>query len=292
MKLRDSQLQVLWTARVDYSRNSGIKEHSHDFYQLLHIIDGKGSVSQEGRLYPVLSNHCYLFKKGVSHSFHFTEETITFDIKFSLAEEFAKYIANYDWSGGLAFNNIAQFKELFRLSSINLKETHDLLPFRIDVGYKGVLLEIVQDRNSQNSNPQITTPVTETDEGYPMVQYLKQNLSSKINLEEMAEYFNFNSHYLIELFKKNLGTTPMQYLQALRLEKAKEYLEFTSYSVSEIAELIGLTPQYFSRLCMERLGMSPSKIREQMRTVVGKDIILEEDFSIDEQPTLTNIEGS
>jgi AraC family transcriptional regulator of arabinose operon len=33
--------------------------------------------------------------------------------------------------------------------------------------------------------------------------------------------------------------------------------------------------------------MSPSKIREQMRTVVGKDIILEDDFSIEAQPTIT-----
>lgn len=291
MKVRDSQLQVLWIARVDYSRNSGIKEHTHDFYQVLHIIDGQGTVEIGEQLYPVHANHCYLFKKGIPHSFNFTEETITIDIKFSLAEELALYLENEEWLGGIKFTNLAQLKELFRLSSTNLKGTHDLLRFRIDVGFKGFLLEVLQGKDSQNLTHQIVAPMSETDEGFPMVQYLKQNLSSKINLEEMANYFNFNPHYLIEVFKKNLGTTPMQYLQSLRLEKAKEYLEFTSYSVSEISDLIGLTPPYFSRLCMERLGMSPSKIREQMRTVVGKDIILEEDFSIDAQPTVIHTES-
>ena len=78
----------------------------------------------------------------------------------------------------------------------------------------------------------------------------------------------------------------MQYLQSLRIYKAKEYLEFTSYSVEEIADLVGLTASYFSRLCCKRLGMPPSKLRDQMRTVIGKDVILKEDFMIDTQPSI------
>ncbi|KKI90987.1 hypothetical protein WQ54_17445 [Bacillus sp. SA1-12] len=288
MKVRDSQLQVLWMARIDYLKNSGVKMHSHDFYQLQLIIDGEGIIEINGQSYPVLANHCYFFEKNIPHEFHFSKETITIDVKFTLSEDLIELIKFSNLMGAIKVNDIDEFKQLFQLSSANLKNPNPLLPYRIDVGLKGALLGMLQDNIAEYKlfKSRLKVPVQETNKGFPMVQYLKQNLQSKVSLEEMAHHFGFHPHYLIEIFKKDLGTTPMQYLQSLRLEKAKEYLEFTSYSVSEIAELVGFTTPYFSRLCCERLGMSPTQIREQMRTVVGKDIVLEQDFVIGSQPSI------
>jgi AraC-like DNA-binding protein len=288
MKLRDSQLQVLWIARMDYAPNSGIKHHKHEFYQLQLIIDGEGEIEIDRKLFPVQANHCYFFKKGAVHRFHFLKETITLDFKFQVYGDFASMIEKADITGGRPLHNPKSFKELFQLSNKNVKDPNPLLPFQIDAGFKSALLGIIQSQTYDGTK--MTINLNESNEGFPMVQYLKNNFHKKVSLEDMASYFGFHPHYLIELFKKNLNTTPMQYLQSLRLEKAKEYLEFTSYSVTEIAELVGLTPPYFSRLCCERLGMSPSKLREQMRTVVGKDMILEQDFALDSQPLITRME--
>ncbi|TWD94524.1 AraC-like protein [Neobacillus bataviensis] len=288
MKLRDSQLQVLWIARVDYAPNSGVKHHKHEFYQLQLIIDGEGEIEIDGKFYPVLANHCYLYKKGIVHRFHFIKETITLDFKFTVNEDLTSLIEKAHFTGGRPLHHLKSFKELFQLSNKNVKDPNPLLPFQIDAGFKSTLLGILQSQTYDGS--QTTIDVSASNEGFPMVQYLKSNLHEKISLEDMASYFGFHPHYLIELFKKNLNTTPMQYLQSLRLEKAKDFLEFTSHSVAEIAELVGLTPPYFSRLCCERLGMPPSKIREQMRTVVGKDMILEQDFTLDSQPSISKME--
>ncbi|MCU7766944.1 helix-turn-helix domain-containing protein [Priestia megaterium] len=288
MKLRDSQLQVLWMARIDYSKNSGVKVHSHDFYQLQLIISGEGIVEIDGHTYPVLPNHCYIFKKNVSHGFHFSKEAITIDIKFTLAQDFIQLIEVTNLGDTYHIDNMDEFKQLFQLSSLNLKRPDNLIPYRIDVGLKSALLCMLHNSFSEFNGLKnsLKAPILETNDGFLMVEYLKQNLQSKVSLEDMARHFGFHPHYLIELFKKSLGTTPMQYLQSLRLEKAKEYLEFTSYSISEIAELVGFTTPYFSRLCCERFGMPPTQIREQMRTVVGKDIILEQDFTVDSQPSI------
>lgn len=287
MRLRDSQLEVLWIARVDYEENSGVKLHKHDFYQLLLIIEGDGEIEIDGKLCPVLPNHIYLFKKGVAHRFQYRKETVTLDFKFKISEELVTLIDRTSFSGGHPILQLTPFKELFQLSNKNLKEPNPLIPFQIDAGFKSTLLGVLQNQESLGSIN--ISEVSEYNEGFHMVQYLKRNLQERINLEEMASHFGFHPHYLIELFKKNLNTTPIQYLQSLRLEKAKEYLEFSSYSVAEIAELVGLTPPYFSRLCCDRLGMPPSKIREQMRTVVGKDMILEEDFILETQPLITKM---
>lgn len=288
MKVRDSQLQVLWMARIDYSKNSGVKMHSHDFYQLQLVVDGEGTIEINGQSYPVLANHCYIFGKNIPHGFHFSKEAITIDVKFTLSKDLIQLIESSNLMGTCKVNNMDEFKRLFQLSSANLKSPNTMLPFRIDVGLKNALLGMLQDNITEYNlfKNQLKIPVLETSEEFPMVQYLKQNLQSKVSLEDMARHFGFHPHYLIEIFKKNLGITPMHYLQSLRLEKAKEYLEFTSYPISQIAELVGFTTPYFSRLCCERLGMPPTQIREQMRTVVGKDMILEQDFMIDSQPSI------
>ncbi len=289
--IRDNQLQTLWIARVDYSKNSGVNAHTHNFYQLQLIINGAGTVEINGETFPILSDQCYLFKKNTQHAFRFSCDSITIDFKFELNDELAQLIDSSDLTGPCKLSHIAQLKQLFQLSSTNLSSSNPLLPYRIDVGLKNILLTILQDKQSQEKTQEaLVDPIAETDEDFPIVQYLKQHLHLKVNLEEVAKHFGFHPHYLIELFKKKTGTTPIQYLQFLRLEKAKEYLEFTTLSVSEIADRIGLTTPYFSRLCCERLGVPPTQIREQMRTVVGKDIVLEEEFSTVSQPSITDLE--
>ncbi|MBP1082179.1 MULTISPECIES: helix-turn-helix domain-containing protein [Bacillus] len=288
MGLRDSQCQVLWVSRIDYSKNSGVKQHSHDFFQLLLVIDGEGLIEIGNEKYNVLANRCYIFKQGYNHSFYFTKNTITIDFKFTLSKDIIQFIQENNVINIYQMKDITPFKELFKLSILKLDDANALLPFRIDVGFKSALLGILQENLSQYVENTINVPLINTDKGYPMVQYLEKHMHTKMSLEEMADYFGFHPHYLIELFKKNTGTTPMQYLQALRLDKAKEYLEFTTHTISEIADFIGLTAPYFSRLCCDRFGKSPTKLREQMRKVVGKDIVLEQDFTLDTQPLISN----
>lgn len=287
MKLRDSQLQVLWISRIDYSKNSGVKLHDHNFYQLLFVIEGEGDIVIANKNYSVHSNFCCLFKRNVPHEFYFTKESITIDIKFNINDDIVQCIKESNFPNVYQMKNMIQLKELFRLSTEMKKKNNFLFSIQVDVGFKDVLLGILQEHLS-NYVIDLTTPsISETNECYAMVQFLKLHSSEKINLSDIAKHFCFHPHYFIELFKKNVGMTPMRYLQFLRLDNGKKYLEVTSYSIEEIAYLVGLTPPYFSRLCCKCLGMPPSKLREQMRTVVGKNIVLEEDFIVDTQPPIS-----
>lgn len=286
MKLRDSQLQVLWISRIDYSKNSGVKKHDHNFYQLLFVIDGEGDIVVGNKSYPVQSNFCYLFKENVSHEFYFTKKSATIDIKFTINDDILQCIEQSEFPDSYQVKNMVQLEELFQLSTEMQKKNNFLFSIQIDIGFKYVLLGILQEHLSNHVSSLTTTSISEANECYSMVQFLKQHFNEEINLSDIANHFGFHPHYFIELFKKNVGMTPMHYLQFLRLDKAKRYLEVTSYSIEEIAYLVGFTPAYFTRLCCKRLGMPPSKLREQMRTVIGRNIILEEDFIIDTQPSI------
>lgn len=72
----------------------------------------------------------------------------------------------------------------------------------------------------------------------------------------------FNYDYLRKLFQREMGVTPLQYLNNLRLYTAAEALlnaEGTADSVTEIARMCGFRePLYFSRMFKKKYGLSPT----------------------------------
>ncbi|TDK58113.1 AraC family transcriptional regulator [Bacillus salipaludis] len=90
------------------------------------------------------------------------------------------------------------------------------------------------------------------------VQYIDQYYCQPITLEDVSGIVGRSSQYFSSLFKQQMGSTFTEYLQAKKIEKAKEYLKTTSMSVSEVAEAVGyLDPNYFSRVFKIITGNSP-----------------------------------
>ncbi len=81
-------------------------------------------------------------------------------------------------------------------------------------------------------------------------------------LEAYLRSLPFNYDYLRKLFQREMGVTPLQYLNDLRLHTAAEALlsaEGTSGSVTEIARMCGFRePLYFSRMFKKKFGLSPT----------------------------------
>ena len=58
--------------------------------------------------------------------------------------------------------------------------------------------------------------------------------------------------------------TPLQYLTRLRIQKAKELLQYLD-QIGTVAELVGYSdPLYFSRIFKSRTGVSPTEYRKQI----------------------------
>ena len=96
--------------------------------------------------------------------------------------------------------------------------------------------------------------------------YINNNLSKDISLEQMAEYANVSSFYLSRLFKEEKGITFINFLTDRRLEKSRELLSNTDLSIKEITASIGYNDQnYFSRLFKSKYGLSPTEYRSEKK---------------------------
>jgi AraC-like DNA-binding protein len=95
--------------------------------------------------------------------------------------------------------------------------------------------------------------------------YIAANYKRNISTQEIADYAFLSRTYMCELFLKNYGMSPHEYLIMYRLAHVQEKLLHSGISVSEIAEQTGFRDIYaLSRAFKARFGMSPSEYRKQM----------------------------
>ncbi len=69
-------------------------------------------------------------------------------------------------------------------------------------------------------------------------------------------------------FKAATGYTPVDYVQALRVEEAKQILETTTEPTDGVAQAVGYEdPAFFRRLFKRRTGVSPARYRQRFQAI-------------------------
>ncbi len=93
-------------------------------------------------------------------------------------------------------------------------------------------------------------------------EYIDENLDKDISLEELAGNVYLNPTYFSNLFYKQMGIRPIEYLTRKRIEQAQLLLLSSDESVQRIAKAVGFKePSYFSRVFKKRTGLSPLQYR-------------------------------
>jgi YesN/AraC family two-component response regulator len=110
-------------------------------------------------------------------------------------------------------------------------------------------------------------------------QYIWENYTRKISLQEVAEASGLSAPYFSTVFKEEMGENLSSYLNRLRVDKAAAMLTETKLSLSEIAGSCGFEDQsWFSKIFKSYTGISPGRYREQSGETVTE--ISEESLSV------------
>ncbi|WP_339786240.1 MAG: helix-turn-helix domain-containing protein [Imperialibacter sp.] len=93
--------------------------------------------------------------------------------------------------------------------------------------------------------------------------FIDNNYHDPINVDNIADEAYFSKFHFIRLFKSVYGKTPNRYLMAVRIEKAKEFLQ-SDKSVSEACSSVGFESlSSFSGLFKKMTGSTPSVFLKQ-----------------------------
>ncbi len=97
------------------------------------------------------------------------------------------------------------------------------------------------------------------------VEYLHSHLDEKITVDLLAEVAHLSSSHFARVFRKETGQAPMEYVNGLRLERAKKLLRAGDRSMSEIALECGFgSSSYLSSCFLKQCRMTPSEYRKGM----------------------------
>ena len=93
------------------------------------------------------------------------------------------------------------------------------------------------------------------------VEFIHDNLTSNsLSIELLAHMCGMSDTYFRRLFVKNFKTTPLKYINKLKLNYAKELLRSGYYTVSQVSEKCGFENiQYFSLFIKKETGKTPSQ---------------------------------
>ena len=95
------------------------------------------------------------------------------------------------------------------------------------------------------------------------IEYINDNYSTEqISIEHLAKMCNITTTHFSRTFKAMYSTTPVKYINNLRLEKACALLTHTNLSIGEISDQCGFADSsYFSKTFKSAYGQSPANYR-------------------------------
>lgn len=112
----------------------------------------------------------------------------------------------------------------------------------------------------------LKTDNTITSTSDQIAQYIQSNFRQTITLKDLCHEFGFSKNHIINLFKKDYHSTPIEYMNNIKILNAKRLMETTSLSLEEIINLCGFNNySHFYRLFVRENRISPLKWRDNKR---------------------------
>jgi len=94
------------------------------------------------------------------------------------------------------------------------------------------------------------------------MEYIEDNLGSKMALRDLAGTVALSPGHFSRAFKQSLGSSPMAYLAARRVERAKLMMTSTRERLTEIALACGFADQsHLTKSFSRVVGISPRRWR-------------------------------
>lgn len=255
--------------------------HSHDFSELVVILQGSAVHIIEGREYPVTAGQVFLIHSGVSHGYKNVDGIEYINVMFQpeqllqLSElrllpgfQALFYIEPFyrkemNFKGMLALNE-AQLQEATRLLDLILTE-YELQPqgYRLMIrsyftALVGLLSRYYQIGSGADDNKALRIGEA--------VTYIEEHFLQPITLQAMADKAYLSARQFQRVFTRNYHTTPMDYVIRKRLDYSCTLLRHPNLSISQVALESGFRDQnYYARQFRKVYSCTPSEYREKLQ---------------------------
>lgn len=216
-------------------------------YEIIYVTSGKVYMNIDGKEYCAEKGHLLLLKPHERH-FGYRESA---GVSFYWIHFHASENIQFDTCYLTRFDNAYLFKELLH---------HLFLPSHPEYLINAILFHILaQIRYILETNDSDANKTAEE-----ICEWIRANISAKLNVEKTAFRFGFSADHVSRLLKKQYGIGCKTLIDKFLLQKAKELLSNTRKYVKEIAyELEFASDKAFIGFFKYHEGVSPSDFRDR-----------------------------
>ncbi len=256
--------EYLVSRNTSWSENTVLEDH-----MLVYCTKGSGTIYLLNDEVPIIQNQFCIIPQGFVFKILTgnSDPSVFLTCKFNggktliMEKEFAvvrdliasvnNMVANRNMLFNELFNNLTRGYHNANYKYLNLCFGHFLATF------------IYASRTSEDlieeQNPGISRAIN----------FMEQNVSKKLFLDEIAEEAGYSSSYFTTIFRRKTGYSPLSYFAHLKISKACEYLDFSKLKIKEISSRMGYSDAYyFSKDFQKKIGQSPRNYRKR---VLGKN---------------------
>lgn len=237
-------------------------------YQFVYITEGSGVLTiNSSEVYQVSQGHLILLFPGQWHSYHPTVECGWNEYYIGFEGEIIENIVNNSFltkenqilDVGLNEELVNLFKRAIEtVRTDRIASQQHLL---------GIVMHMVGVILSESQNKDVDcTRSSQLIENAKII--MSENVFKEIHPQELSVKLNISYTSFRKLFKNLTGCAPAKYFQSLKIQKSKQLLLESSYSVKEISYLLNFySPESFIMSFKKFTGETPSKYRSICRNV-------------------------
>ncbi|MDD3224885.1 MAG: AraC family transcriptional regulator [Clostridium sp.] len=234
--------------------------HFHDYYVIGFIEKGKRQLSCKNKQYIIETEDLMLFNPGDNH----TCEQIdggTLDYRcINIKEDVMKKVV-FEITGKKYLPNFSEVVLFHNELVSSLRELHlMIMQDEKNLKKEELFLFIIEQLISEYSDLVFKKAVQEVNREIKTVcDYLENNYMENITLNQLSSITGLSKYYLVHSFTKQKGISPHNYLQTIRIGKAKKLLENGVMPI-DVAIKTGFTDQsHFSNFFKKLIGLTPKQ---------------------------------
>lgn len=256
--------KCLYAGKLERVKQWREKKHEHPFCEILFVLSGNGETVIDDKTYQIKRGDIIVYNPHTVH-----EEYSSGDAEFELA---FFGITNFQISGLPADHLIDKdsspilhtkkdfdkYSFYFRSLADEVYEDRQYSELMAKYWARLILIGILRLANISEAKFISNAIFTK------IHQYLSKNFATIESMEQVCEDLDISKYYLSHVFKKYMGTPPMQYVTAKRMSHAKKLLQETDLSATEIGERCGYKDSVlFFKAFKKSTGITPVQYRKQ-----------------------------
>lgn len=240
--------------------------HSHSFAEFFYVLRGEIDFLTEGERHSLREDDLIIINPDAGHT---EQPRGTGTVEYVSMGVEGIYLDPSDsgmWSSCGLFHCRSARSEIRFFLRLLLTELETRQPHYENLSqyaFKSILLLI---KRLQPQNFSVRAPKRTARECSAVKRYIDDNFRHPISLDHLAEISHLNKYYLAHAFREYIGMSPINYLNARRVEEACTLLRDTSHPISQIAGSVGFSSQsYFAQVFQKAVGESPGEYRKHIR---------------------------